>query len=76
MPAPKKFYDQLIVRLIVARARGDNEQVDMLLDLWWSTRTLATEWDAAQWGFDDRWCMEYRSIIASRAERDKNKKVT
>lgn len=65
MPASPKAFEALAVRLRYAKTPAG---VDMLLDRWLDYRDRATEWDAAQWGFDpDGWFEKERAELAYRA---------
>jgi hypothetical protein len=45
---------------------------DFLLDLWWQYKTLCTEWDAEQWGFDSKsWMRKERDVMESRIKTSK-----
>lgn len=41
--------------------------IDELLDQWNDWTTLATEWDAAQWKFDEDWMKEARAELCKLA---------
>lgn len=65
MPASQAAFEGLAARL---RLAADPGSVDLLLDQWLDYRDRATEWDAAQWGFDpDRWFERERVELNRRA---------
>lgn len=59
MPAAPEAFSRLALHI---KGAGSNRLLqDGLLDLWLEYRDLATEWDADQWGFTDRWMQSERS---------------
>jgi len=53
-------------RIKLARENGNHQLVDALLDLWIEHSTLATDWDAVQWGIDPKMWADPRDIAAFR----------
>ncbi|AZM53317.1 hypothetical protein DMA15_12570 [Streptomyces sp. WAC 01529] len=69
MPASPKAFAALAERLVAA---STVEGRDALLDRWLDYRDRATEWDAAQWGFDpDQWCEHQRTELSRRSRHDR-----
>jgi hypothetical protein len=46
--------------------------VDQVLDLYLSLLNYATEWDASEWGFDERWLAAERRELRKRAQGDRD----
>lgn len=64
MPAHRQVFAYL-ARLLASTS--DPVLRDRLLDQWLAARNMATDWDAAAWGFPPRWCARQRRELMRRA---------
>ena len=59
----------VFIRLAASiRDTKDRDKQDKYLDKWIEFKTLATEWDAQNWGFTENWMIKERTELMKRAK--------